>query len=584
MKAKMMALAAVLLGAMTGFAIELPEFDAATITGDELVALFADRKPKLARDEYDELSRRLDGRKLTFHGFAIDGCSECSPKESGTPFSLHLSTVCPPGKGRSMHGTPDDRFVIVLRFSNPKDVRFAKRVYGSGGLVMVKELSGVVVTGQKSFDRRGNLTLDATALVPEQPIEELPDFDAAKVTGDELVKICNQLKRGLSDTIYQDLNALLLDRELTFNDVQVIEARERADGFTDVSCCVGSLMPMLWVYSKESCLCLVARVPTKSIDALPWGFANGVKIRRLTGRVTEPFECGIGRSLQGLPLANVSLDVAWQNERLPTFDPATMTGDELIAVLTKLEGENAFAQRERILRMVAGRRLTFSEGRVKNFSQPYRKKETHVIFGFGEKKHFRYACELEAVFPEGEESEIVRNLTGEQKVTNLSGVFALSTVDPLTHSHMNGVERWHQLTEVAFDAEAPVPLPDFDEKTITGDELAQLVLDMPSELSPAHVADLQKRLAGRRLTFHQAARSGASGGVDGWTDIRFKLGRKLEDGTWRTFAISAQLRELLVEPTNRKRRGADWTVTGVVADPAEVGSLANFFLKDAEIK
>ena len=77
---------------------------------------------------------------------------------------------------------------------------------------------------------------------------------------------------------------------------------------------------------------------------------------------------------------------------------------------------------------------------------------------------------------------------------------------------------------------------------------------------------------------------GWTGGVDGWTDIRFKLGRKLEDGSWRTFAISAQLREPLVEPTNRKRRGADWTVTGVVADPAEVGSLANFFLKDAEIK
>ena len=63
MKAKMMALTAVLLGAMTGFAIELPEFDAATITGDKLVALLADRKPKLARDEYEELGRRLDGRR-----------------------------------------------------------------------------------------------------------------------------------------------------------------------------------------------------------------------------------------------------------------------------------------------------------------------------------------------------------------------------------------------------------------------------------------------------------------------------------------------------------------------------------------
>ena len=51
----------------------LPEFDAATITGDELVGLFAGSESKPGEVEYAELNRLFSGRELAFHDFVING-------------------------------------------------------------------------------------------------------------------------------------------------------------------------------------------------------------------------------------------------------------------------------------------------------------------------------------------------------------------------------------------------------------------------------------------------------------------------------------------------------------------------------
>ena len=578
MKAKMTTLAvAALFGTVTGFADALPTFDAAKVTGDELVALFAGSESKPGEAEYAELNRLFSGRELTFHDFVINGSA--TGKDF---FALNLSAVLASGKG--LPSMADSRFNISLRFTDETDIRFAKRVKGSSFRVKIKELSGVVSAAKMSFSDWDCLSLDATSLVPEEPVEILPEFDAATVTGAELLKMSKQLKRGMTNAIYQDLAELLLGREITFDDAQVIETQEREDGFMDIACCIGEPMSSMAQISPKS-ICLIARLPSKSIDALPWGFAGGMHIRHLTGRVAEPSEkSGVYRFRDALALVDATLDVAWKDEKLPAFDPATISGDELIAMLSRFRGENAFAQTERILGQLKGRRLTFSEGWVKAYHCPHPGQDARVTFGLGPKRNdWQYACELLAVFPS---DEIVSQLTSEQRVTNLSGVFAPNTRNPHAHSVMNGVERWHQLTDVTFDAEASASLPSFDEKTITGDELVKMVYAMPNNLSSAQLAELQKRLAGHCLAFHKGFCCGASGsGAGEWTEASFQFGHKLNNGQYCEFRVRAQLREPMSESLGRGH-GFDLTVTGTVADPAEFGleAVGSFCLKDAEIK
>ena len=197
-----------------------------------------------------------------------------------------------------------------------------------------------------------------------------------------------------------------------------------------------------------------------------------------------------------------------------------------------------------------------------------------------------------AVFPAGEAAKIAAQLANGQKLRNISGVFALNEAPKGAHQVCNGVTRWYQLTDVTFDAPKATPLPDFDEKTITGDELVKLVLGLrQKELSIAQRIELRTRLAGRRLTFHKAWQGGASGDINGWKEVtfRFCLYDDVREGKACEFSVRATLRtpEPRAKPQDEPRWGSNWTVEGTV-EPPKMDGLRNdenvFALTDAVIK
>ena len=576
---KIVTVGVVLAMALTAVRAEaLPEFDAATITGDELVGLLTNRTAQLTSEDYAALNAALKGRELTFHDFCVYGCCQSHALNGEDRwYGLQLSTFredqeCPGGWVER-----DNRFNLSLGFSDSDDIRFARRIWGANhrcGFGVIKTLSGVVET-DFHFGSLGGLQLKATDLEPREPIEELPDFDAQTVTGDELAELCKKLKQGLSQNVYEDLNELLLGRELTFSDVQVLTVHEDEDGLTDVECGVvvdqSSTMDV-----RHRCLRLVARFKTEDIEALPWGFAGGMAIKRLTGRVSEPSGSTAIRVGEALVFSDAKAEVAWKDEKLPTFDAETLTGDGLVELLTASDGEFGFAKMQRICRALKGRRLTFSEGEVLNCRKSWRNDDMVVTLGVGPKRGnfgaFSFPS-VAAVFPAGEAAKIAAQLTNGQKLRNISGVFALNEAPPKgVHQVCNGVTRWYQLTDVTFDAPKATPLPGFDEKTVTGDELVKLMLGLrQKELSIAQHTELRTRLAGRRLTFHKAWQGGASGDMNGLKEITFKfcLYDDVRDGKACEFNVHATLRTPEPREQDESRYGNNWTVEGTVEPPGE---------------
>ena len=261
---------AVALTAVWAEETALPEFDAATITGDELVGLLTNREVQLTSEDYAALNAALKGRELTFHDFCVYGCCrEQAQKGADRWFGLQLSTFCEHPGGWVER---DNRFGLSLGFSDVDDIRFARRIWGANhrcGDGVIKTLSGVVET-DFHFGSLGGLQLKATDLEPREPIEELPNFDAQTVTGDELAELCKKLKQGLSQNVYEDLNELLLGRELTFSDVQVLTVHEDEDDVTDIKC--GVVVDQSQTMDvRHRCLRLVARLKTRDVEALPWG-------------------------------------------------------------------------------------------------------------------------------------------------------------------------------------------------------------------------------------------------------------------------------------------------------------------------
>lgn len=594
MKTVLMAMAAALaLTAVRAEETALPEFDAATITGDELVGLLTNREVQLTSEDYAALNAALKGRELTFHDFCVYGCCQSQAKnEEDRWYGLELSSFREDQGGWVER---DNRFVLSLEFAGADDIRFARRIWGANhrcGFGVIKTLSGVVGT-DFHFGSLDGLRLKATALEPRDPIEELPDFDAQTVTGDELAELCKKLKQGLSQNVYEDLNELLLGRELTFSDVQVLTVHEDEDGLTDVEC--GVVVDQSQTMDvRHRCLRLVARFKTEDIEALPWGFAGGMTIKRLTGRVSKPSGSTAIRVGEALVLSDARVEVAWKDEKPPTFDAETLTGDGLVELLTASNDGFGFAKLQRICRVLKGRRLTFSEGEVLDCRKSWQDEDIFVSLGFGPKRG-RFGAfpfpPVTAVFPAGEAAKIAAQLTNGQKLRNISGVFALNEAPPKgMHQERNGVTRWYQLTDVTFDALEATPLPDFDEKTVTGDELVKLVLGLrQKELSIAQRTELRTRLAGRRLTFHKAWQGGASGDMNGWSEVTFKfcLYDDVRDGKACEFNVHATLRTPEPREQDESRYGNNWTVEGTV-EPPEKDGLRNFeksfTLTDAVIK
>ena len=586
---------AVALTAVRAEETALPEFDAATITGDELVGLLTNREVQLTSEDYAALNAALKGRELTFHDFCVYGCCQSQAKnEEDRWYGLELSSFREDQGGWVER---DNRFNLSLGFSDSDDIRFARRIWGANhrcGFGVIKTLSGIVET-DFHFGSLDGLQLKATDLEPRDPVEELPDFDAQTVTGDELAEMCKKLKQGLSQNVYEELNELLLGRELTFSDVQVLTVHEDEDGLTDVEC--GVVVDQSQTMDvRHRCLRLVARFKTEDIEALPWGFAGGMAIKRLTGRVSGPSGSTAIRVGEALVLSDAKAEVAWKDEKLPTFDAETLTGDGLVELLTASGDGFGFAKMQRICRVLKDRRLTFSEGEVLNCRKSWRNDDMVVTLGVGPKKGkfgaFSFPS-VAAVFPAGEAAKIAAQLTNGQKLRNISGVFALNETPPKGRRQVcNGVTRWYLLTDVTFDAPKASPLPDFDEKTVTGDELVKLMLGLrQKELSIAQCAELRTRLAGRRLTFHKAWQGGASGDINGWKEVtfRFCLYDDVREGKACEFSVRATLRtpEPRAKPQDEPRWGSNWTVEGTV-EPPKMDGLRNdenvFALTDAVIK
>ena len=586
-----------LLTAVRAEETALPEFDAATITGDELVGMLTNREVQLTSEDYAALNAALKGRELTFHDFCVYGCCQSQAQsEEDRWYGLQLSTF---REHPDRWVERDNRFGLSLGFTGADDIRFARRIWGANhrrGVGVIKTLSGIVET-DFHFGSLGGLRLKATDLEPRDPIEELPDFDAQTVTGNELAEMCKKLKQGLSQNVYEELNEQLLGCELTFSDVQVLTVNEDEDGFTDVECGV-AVDPPRTMDVRDRCLRLVARLKTKDIEALPWSFAGGMAIKRLTGHVPEAFGSTVIGIRETLTLADAKAEVAWKDEKLPAFDAETLTGDGLVELLTASNDGFGFAKLQRICRALKGRCLTFSEGEVLDCRKSWQDEDIFVSLGFGPKRGKFGAFSfppVTAVFPAGEAAKIAAQLTNGQKLLNISGVFALNETPPKGRRQVcNGVTRWYLLTDVTFDAPKASPLPDFDEKTVTGDELVKLMLGLrQKELSIAQCAELRTRLAGRRLTFHKAWQGGASGDINGWKEVtfRFCLYDDVREGKACEFSVRATLRtpEPRAKPQDEPPWGNNWTVEGTVESPEKddlraVVNASLLTLTDAVIK
>jgi hypothetical protein len=495
MISRVVAVAALLIAGCRMFTCEpsMPEVDAANISGDELVALLAGVEKVPSFRQRQNLASQLEGHRFTFHDL------KRAPWRVGKDqYHLEMDMRDPGG----MLLCPDDVRLFWFTLDVPgvtEELRnFARKTKDTKFSLdpVVKELDCTFGT---------NFTVTVNRFVPAIELAELPKFDAASITGDQLVDVLRGMKGRMSDAVGEDLATRLDGRELTFTNAQVTGVATIDDDT------VGLLFRVSFGKEWDQAFDAEAVIPRKALAGLPWNlwatpWNYGDELSRLKGTVSKQVDGNLLRRCWFRPvftLKNVEFDVPWQSEKLPDFDPQAITGEELVSLVSKFTDRGAKAKVDTVLERLNGRRLTFPEVVVQDVSTPADKDKNpswpHSVRIDLDLSVSRVA--LRAAGKDGGEFEFYAFMPSDKAKTLSDNARLVDFTGTVVFHRTPFQPDFSTFEDVEFvQADKSEPLPKFDRKTVTGDDIAKLVESRTVALTGEQVKELGRQLDGVRVT------------------------------------------------------------------------------------
>ena len=495
MISRVVAAAALLIAGCRMFTCEpvMPEVDAAKINGDELVALLAGVEKVPSLRQRQNLASQLEGHRFTFHDL-----KRASWRVGKDQHHLVIDMTDPggmllcPGDVRLFWFTLDVPGVTeeLRNFARKtKDTKFSLDP-------VVKELDCTFGT---------NFIVTVNRFVPAIELAELPKFDAASITGDQLVDVLRGMKGRMSDAVGEDLAARLDGRELTFTNAQVTGVATIDDDT------VGLLFRVSFGKEWDQAFDAGAVIPRKALAGLPWNlwatpWNYGDELSRLKGTVSKQVDGNLLRRCGFFPalmLKNVEFNVPWRNEKLPDFDPQSITGEELVTLVSKFTDRGAKAKVDTVLERLNGRRLTFPEVVVQDVSTPADKDKNpswpHSVRIDLDLSVSRVA--LRAAGKDGGEFEFYAFMPSDKAKALSDNVRLVNFTGTVVFHRTPFQPDFSAFEDVEFvQADKPEPLPKFNRKTVTGDDIVKLVESRSVALTGEQVKELGRQLDGVRVT------------------------------------------------------------------------------------
>lgn len=492
---RVVAVAALLIAGCRMFTCEpsMPEVDAANISGDELVALLAGVEKVPSFRQRQNLASQLEGHRFTFHDL------KRAPWRVGKDqHHLEMDMTDPGG----MLLCPGDVRLFWFTLDVPgvtEELRNFARKTKDGKF----SLKPVVKELDCTFG--SNFVVTVNRFVPAIELAELPKFDAASITGDQLVDVLRGMKGRMSDAVGEDLAARLDGRELTFTNAQVTGVATIDDDT------VGLLFRVSFGKEWDQAFDAGAVIPRKALAELPWNlwatpWFYGDELSRLKGTVSKQVDGNLLRRCGFFPalmLKNVEFDVPWRNEKLPDFDPQSITGEELVTLVSKFTDRGAKAKVDTVLERLNGRRLTFSEVVVQDVSTPADKDKNpswpHSVRIDLDLSVSRVA--LRAAGKDGGEFEFYAFMPSDKAKALSDNVRLVNFTGTVVFHRTPFQPDFSAFEDVEFvQADKPEPLPKFNRKTVTGDDIVKLVESRSVALTGEQVKELGRQLDGVRVT------------------------------------------------------------------------------------
>lgn len=406
----------------------IPAFDAAAITGDELVA-FLNRQRHIRKWQIAEIQSKLAGRRLTFHRLRLSGSNGSRGNALVSSDSSFWLGAVPIGE-RVGEGDLVGRASFMLYFSNDSARQFAHRLLRTDAFSVIDELVGTFAKVENGDDIQ-SLRLEDVTLVPKGAMIDLADDGKGPLSGDELVR-----KVGTDFTAITKLGlcSRFEGREISFTSGVIESSRTDWDNGTITVTC--RMAPQTNDNGRRHPLHVsftVSPEKTKSLRRTPirGDLVIGLKGRLAgfapenNGKLTSHYSFGEAYTLE---LKKPEFDVLWKSDVAKLTGLETKAGERIVRRLGLCWPDVRADQLLRLARQVNGRTVDFPRAVIHNTDA---KPDGTAFVTVGLVDPLLGECsELTLVVPKGKLAEQVSVLKYGIRLQNIRGTLVTELAKP----------------------------------------------------------------------------------------------------------------------------------------------------------
>ncbi len=370
----------------------LPDFDAATITGDELLDYLKSQNRQIRKWQYSDIQSRLVGRRLTFSNLRLSGSSGDSRRAEDDFWVVAVPKWERVGEG-DLVGSANFR----LMFRDEPTRRFARQLLGAASFALLDEVSGTFVRVENPDDGWAFQLADVD-LVPHGSVRDIGELDDGTISGDDLVR---RVGANFTPVAWLSLSTGFAGRKVSF--VSGVVESCRPCWTNDTFSIVCRMTPWMPDGGRGHPLRVAFEVPPERGREFRRTPIPGDLVVKLRGRIAELKNVD-PRRVRGegpvLELDQPDFDITWKSDAVKMTGLDVRPGDRIVRRLSLCWPEVRQDQFIRLARQLNGRTVEFARGR---FQRAYWHRDRPLAVTVSLEDPFYGRCiDLDVLLPDGD--------------------------------------------------------------------------------------------------------------------------------------------------------------------------------------
>ena len=416
----------------------LPDFDAATITGDELLDYLKNQHRLIRKWQFSEIQSRLVGRRLTFRNLRLAGSSGDYRKRDR---DFWLGAV--PKWERVGEGDLVGSAKFKLSFRDEATRRFARQLAHVAGFALLEEVSGTFVKVEDPDDGWAFQIADVE-LVPQGAVRDIGDIGAGAISGDDLIR---RIGANFTPVARLTLASRFAGREVSF--VSGVVESCHPCWSNDTFSLVCRMTPWMPDNGRGQPLRVGFTIPSERGREFRRTPIPGDLVVRLKGRISEVKDDetqGIRRERTVLELEQPEFEITWKSDVAKMTGLDSRPGDRIVRRLALCWPEVKEDQFIRLARQVNGQTVEFARGR---FQRAYWRRDRPLVVTVNLEDPLYGRCvDLDILLPQG---ELATRAQGLKQGTILRRIRGVLTAESAKQDEWSPETTCVRLKDAAFE-------------------------------------------------------------------------------------------------------------------------------------